>query len=99
MRDAARAYVAATGAPPGAYNVCSGQAVSVRELVELAAAVARVPVRHVVRSDRMRSHDVPEVRGSAARLSGETGWQPSIPLAQTVADAIEALRAQERVAP
>lgn len=99
VRDAARAYVAAAGASPGAYNVCSGRAVSVRELVELAAGAARVPVRHVVRSDRVRSHDVPEVRGSAARLAEETGWQPSIPLAQTVADAIEALRAQESVAP
>jgi GDP-4-dehydro-6-deoxy-D-mannose reductase len=99
VRDAARAYVAAAGASPGAYNVCSGQAVSVRELVELAAGAARLPVRHVVRSDRVRSHDVPEVRGSAARLGEETGWQPSIPLAQTVADAIEALRAQESVAP
>jgi GDP-4-dehydro-6-deoxy-D-mannose reductase len=99
VRDAARAYVAATDASPGAYNVCSGEAVSVRHLVGLAAAVARVPVRHVVRSNRMRGHDVPEVRGSAARLAGESGWRPSIPLAQTVEDALDALRTQERVAP
>jgi GDP-4-dehydro-6-deoxy-D-mannose reductase len=99
VRDAARAYVAAAGASPGAYNVCSGEAVSVRELVELAGRAARIPVRHEVRSDRMRSHDVPEVRGSAARLTDATGWRPSIPLAQTVADAIDALRTQESVAP
>ena len=99
VRDAARAYVAAAAAAPGAYNVCSGKAVSVRDLVELAAEGARLPVRHVVRTDRMRRHDVPEVRGSAARLERETGWRPSIPLAQTVADAIDALRRQESVAP
>ena len=94
VRDAALAYVAAAGAPPGAYNVCSGEAVSVRDLVRMAADAARVPVRHEVRSDRVRSHDVPEVRGSAAKLAGETGWRPSIPLAQTIADAIEALRSE-----
>jgi GDP-4-dehydro-6-deoxy-D-mannose reductase len=99
VRDSARAYVAAAAAPTGAYNVCSGEAVSVRDLVELAAAGARLPVRHVVRPDRMRRHDVPEVRGSAARLERETGWRPSIPLAQTVADAIDALRPKESVAP
>jgi GDP-4-dehydro-6-deoxy-D-mannose reductase len=99
VRDAARAYVAAAAAAPAAYNVCSGEAVSVRDLVELAAEGARLPVRHVVRTDRMRRHDVPEVRGSAARLERETGWRPSIPLARTVADAIDALRRQESVAP
>ena len=99
VRDSARAYVAAAAAPSGAYNVCSGEAVSVRDLVELAADAARLPVRHVVRPDRMRRHDVPEVRGSAARLERATGWRPSIPLAQTVADAIDALRPKESVAP
>ena len=92
VRDAARAYVAAADAPSGVYNVCSGRAVSVRELVELAAAAARVPVRHEVDAARVRSHDVPEVRGSADELARATGWKPEIPLAQTVADAVESWR-------
>jgi GDP-4-dehydro-6-deoxy-D-mannose reductase len=98
VRDAARAYVALAAAAPGAYNVCSGTAVSVSELVELAAGAVGIPVRHVVRPDRMRAHDVPEVRGSARKLTEETGWEPSIPLGQTVADAIDALRSEESVA-
>jgi GDP-4-dehydro-6-deoxy-D-mannose reductase len=91
-RDSARAYVAAAEAPPGAYNACSGRATTVRELVELAAEAAGVAVRHVVDPERMRGHDVPEVRGSAERLAAVTGWRPEIPLARTVADAIEAWR-------
>jgi GDP-4-dehydro-6-deoxy-D-mannose reductase len=93
VRDAARAYLAAAEAPPGAYNVCSGRAVSVRELVELASEAARVPVRHDVDPARVRSHDVPEIRGSAERLAGASGWAPEIPLAQTVADAVDGWRA------
>jgi GDP-4-dehydro-6-deoxy-D-mannose reductase len=91
-RDSARAYVATADAPPGAYNVCSGHATTVRELVELAAAAARVTVRHEVDPARVRGHDVAEVRGSAERLAGATGWAPEIPLARTVADATEAWR-------
>jgi GDP-4-dehydro-6-deoxy-D-mannose reductase len=92
IRDAARAYIAATGAPPGIYNACSGVASSVRELVELAARVASVRVRHEIDPERIRPNDVPEVRGSAARLEAACGWAPEIPLEQSVADAIEGWR-------
>jgi GDP-4-dehydro-6-deoxy-D-mannose reductase len=92
VRDSARAYAMAAGAEPGAYNVCSGNAVDVRQLVALAAEAARVPVRHEVRPARVRRHDVPEIRGSAELLAERTGWKPAIPLAQTVADAVDAWR-------
>ena len=94
VRDAARAYVVAAGAPAGAYNLCSGRSVSVRELVELGARAAPVAVRHEVDEARVRGHDVPEVRGSAERLSAEVGWAPEIPLERTLADAVDAWRAE-----
>lgn len=92
VRDAARAYVAAARAPAGAYNVCRGRSVSVRELVELAARAAPMPVRHEVDDARMRGHDVPDIRGSAELLSATIGWAPEIPLERTLADAIDAWR-------
>jgi GDP-4-dehydro-6-deoxy-D-mannose reductase len=94
VRDAARAYAVAAGAPAGAYNLCSGRSVSVRELVELAARAAPVPVRHEVDEMRVRGHDVPEVRGSADLLSAEAGWAPEIPLERTLADAVDAWRGE-----
>jgi GDP-4-dehydro-6-deoxy-D-mannose reductase len=96
VRDVARAYVAAAGLGSGVYNVASGRAVSVRELIELVRAAARIPVRHEVDPARVRAHDVPEVRGSAERLNAATGWTPEIPLEQTVADALEAWRRKLR---
>jgi len=92
VRDSARAYVLSAEAEAGAYNVCSSNAVSVRELVALAAESARIPVRHEVREARVRKHDVPEIRGSAELLAAQTGWAPAIPLAQTLADAVDAWR-------
>ena len=93
VRDVMRACVLAAELEPGAWNVASGRAVSVRELVELVRAAARVPVRHEVDPDRVRAHDVPEVRGSAERLRAAAGWAPEIPLERTVADALDAWRA------
>jgi GDP-4-dehydro-6-deoxy-D-mannose reductase len=99
VRDVVRAYVAAAEIDPDAYNVCSGTTATVRELVELVGAAARIPVRHEVDPQRVRAHDVPEVRGSAERLHSATGWEPSVPLEQTVADALEAWRERTEVAP
>jgi GDP-4-dehydro-6-deoxy-D-mannose reductase len=96
VRDVARAYVAASGVPAGAYNVCSGRAVSVRELIDVLRRVAKVEVRSEVDAERMRGHDVPEIRGSAERLRAATGWGPEIPLEHTLRDALAAWR--ERLA-
>ena len=92
VRDVMRACVLAAELESGAWNVASGRALSVRELVELVRAAARVPVHHEV-DERVRAHDVPEVRGSAERLRAACGWKPEIPLERTVADALDAWRA------
>jgi GDP-4-dehydro-6-deoxy-D-mannose reductase len=92
VRDVVRAYVAAATLEPGVYNVCSGQAASVRDLIAMVTEAARLPVRHDVDPERFRPHDVPEVRGSAELLTAASGWKPEIPLNQTVADALDAWR-------
>jgi GDP-4-dehydro-6-deoxy-D-mannose reductase len=93
VRDVVRAYTAATEIEPGAYNVCSGSAVTVRELIGMVSAAASIPVRHEIDPERVRAHDVPEIRGSAERLRATTRWTPAFPLERTVADAIDAWRA------
>jgi GDP-4-dehydro-6-deoxy-D-mannose reductase len=94
VRDVVRAYRAAAVLPAGVYNVCSGRATSVRELVELLRRVSHLPVRHEIDSERVRAHDVPELRGSPERLRAACGWRPEIPLERTVADALEAWRGE-----
>ncbi len=94
VRDTVRAYVAAVGLPAEAYNVCSGRSATVREIVEHARRAARVEISHEVDPARVRTHDVPEVRGSAKRLAEASGWAPAIALEQTVADALDYWRAR-----
>lgn len=89
VRDVTRAYALAGALAGGAFNVCSGRSASVAELVELVGAHARIPVRHEVDAALLRAHDVRTMRGSHARLTEATGWEPAIPLDQTVHDTLD----------
>ena len=94
VRDIVEAYVLAASVEPGAYNVCSGRCVSVAELIEALATESGLAVRHEVDPARLRPNDAPEMRGSHERFTAATGWEPGIPLAQTVRDTLAWWRAQ-----
>jgi GDP-4-dehydro-6-deoxy-D-mannose reductase len=89
VRDVVRAYAAAAALDPGVYNVCSGRAVRIREVIEVLRGVARIEVRYEQDPQRLRVHEVTEIQGSAERFRAATGWEPEIPLERTVADALE----------
>lgn len=88
VRDVVDAYVAIaqSGRPGEVYNICSGSAISVREILGELIRIANVPVE--VREDpaRMRPVDVPVLYGSNEKLRGATGWSPRIPLRRTLQD-------------
>jgi GDP-4-dehydro-6-deoxy-D-mannose reductase len=89
VRDVVRAYrLLAERAEPGVYNVCSCRAVAVSELVAELGEVAGAEVDHVVDPELVREHEVMEIRGSHARLTQATGWEPEIPLRRTLADTV-----------
>lgn len=89
VRDVVRAYrLLVERAEPGIYNVCSGRATSIRQLVAGLGAAAGVRVEHVVDAERVRPHEVAEIRGSHDRLTAATEWQPEIPLERTLADTV-----------
>jgi GDP-4-dehydro-6-deoxy-D-mannose reductase len=96
VRDTVRAYKAMMdSATPGVpYNVCSGVAVRIRTLVELLQSKARVPIAIEQDPARFRTSDTPVVLGDHRRLTGDTGWAPQIPLAQTAEDLISYWRSQ-----
>jgi GDP-4-dehydro-6-deoxy-D-mannose reductase len=88
VRDTVRAYVAIVnrGAPGRSYNICSGRAVTVGEMLDVLCSKARVPIRVRVDPDRFRPVEVPLVVGDPTRLRTELGWSPAIPLEQTLED-------------
>jgi GDP-4-dehydro-6-deoxy-D-mannose reductase len=91
VRDVVEAYrlLAQEDVAPGVYNVCSGASSSTAERVAaVARAIAPIEVEHVVDPALVRLHEVPDLRGSYARLHAATGWEPRITLEQTLADTI-----------
>lgn len=98
VRDVARAYRLALerGVSGAVYNVCSGSAHAMQDLVDGLCARAAVSVRVEVDPALYRPNDTPLVVGSHARLTADTGWQPAIPLGQMLDDLLAYWRAQVR---
>jgi len=91
VRDVVRAYHAlmTRGEPGGVYNVCRGEAVPMRSLLDGLLALAAVPIRVVLDPDRMRPADIKASVGDPSKLRARTGWGPEMPLAQTLRDTLD----------
>lgn len=98
VRDTVRAYRAlmASGRAGQSYNVCSGTAISMQQLLDGLRAHVRIPVTVAQDPARMRPADTPLVLGDRARLTDDTGWQPAFTLDATLADLVEFWRAEAR---
>ncbi len=99
VRDVARAYrlAALKGKPGEIYNIASGKAVRVGEIVEGLGKLARKKFRVETEAGRVRA----EAPGAAGAVTGDsskfrkaTGWEPEIPLERTLADLLEYHRAR-----
>jgi len=91
VRDTVRAYqlILERGIPGRPYNVCTGHAIAIRELLDRLLARARVPITVKVDPSRYRPNDTPVLLGDPSRLRDELGWTPSIPFDQTLDDLLE----------
>jgi GDP-4-dehydro-6-deoxy-D-mannose reductase len=94
VRDVCRAYelLLDPSVPVGTYNVAGGRAVEMREVLELLVGLAEAPIEVEPDPARSRPSDLPLVCGDASRLREATGWEPMIPLEQTLADTLDAAR-------
>jgi GDP-4-dehydro-6-deoxy-D-mannose reductase len=96
VRDVVRAYVALArdGESGEVYNVCSGSAVTIRDVLRELIGIARVPVE--VREDpaRMRGAENPLSVGDPAKLRARTSWTPQIPLVRSLRDVFDYARAR-----
>ena len=96
VRDVVRAYrlLALKGDPGDVYNVCSGLDVAIQELADRLLAMAERPLQLEPDPELVRPVDLPVLRGDPGRLQAATGWQPEIPLDQTLHDLLDDLRAR-----
>jgi GDP-4-dehydro-6-deoxy-D-mannose reductase len=97
VRDAVRAYelLARQGTAGTAYNVCSGQAVSIQDCLDRLLGMSSKPFTVELEPTRIQRNDVPKQTGSPRLTQQVTGWQPQIPLQNSLADLLNDWR--ERV--
>lgn len=88
VRDVARAYVMLAESSsnlPHVMNICSGVAVTGRELMHLLLSVAAM--HPTIASSPGGAGDILYQRGDNSRIGDAVGWSPQISLEQTVRDA------------
>ncbi len=96
VRDIVYAYrlLMERGRAGEVYNIGPGRPRSVRELLDVMLAYARVPISVETDPARFRPSDVPVSYCDAGRLRAATGWEPRIPFERTLADVLEDWRAR-----
>jgi GDP-4-dehydro-6-deoxy-D-mannose reductase len=90
-RDVARALwlLLERGAPGEVYNLCSGQATRIGDIVELVLRHGRRPAEVRVDPARMRPSDEPLLMGDNSKLRAATGWAPEIGVEQIVVELLD----------
>ncbi|HET9030050.1 MAG TPA: GDP-mannose 4,6-dehydratase [Candidatus Aquilonibacter sp.] len=86
VRDVVRAYVALAkdGVSGETYNVCSGIAYPIRDVLRELILAAHVPVEVREDADRMRPSDTPLFVGDNTKLRAATGWEPQVPFRSSI---------------
>jgi GDP-4-dehydro-6-deoxy-D-mannose reductase len=91
VRDVVRAYklLAEKGRLHQPYNVCSGRAYRIGDLLEMLLARAQRSIKTVIDPSRLRPSDQPLIVGDPARARTDCGWQATIPIETTLNDLLD----------
>jgi GDP-4-dehydro-6-deoxy-D-mannose reductase len=98
VRDVVRAYclLLDKGRTSEVYNVCSGTAVLLSDIIGMFQAICGIDATIETDRDKVRLTEVPEIYGDPGKLQAETGWHRQIPLQKTVEDMLNYWRWQCR---
>ncbi|MEE9389949.1 MAG: GDP-mannose 4,6-dehydratase [Candidatus Aminicenantaceae bacterium] len=96
VRDVAKAYVflMQKGKSGEDYNVCSGKAVLLSEILDLLLSFSSQKIDVKVDPQKLRKADIPVLLGDNEKIKRETSWEPQIPLKQSLTDLLNYWRQQ-----
>lgn len=99
VRDAARAFalLAEKGEAGQTYNVCSGSVVSIQQCLSEMMLKSKKQLSTRADPARVQKNDVPVQVGSFQKLHKVAGWNPRIPLYESLADLLNDWRERVRV--
>jgi len=98
VRDVVRAYwlILQHGEAGEVYNIGSGRAHSIQEVLDILLNLTNAEIRVETDPGLLRPSDVPVSVCDASKLHAVTGWEPVIPLEQTLRDVLEEWRGRVR---
>lgn len=96
VRDAVRAFalLAEKGEAGQAYNICSGRAVAIKKCLREMMSQSQKQLSARIEAARVQKNDIPVQVGSFEKLKKVTGWNPRIPLNESLADLLDDWRAR-----
>lgn len=96
VRDVVRGYELALrkGRNGEAYNLASGEGVSVRGIFDLVSAEAGIEAELTVEPTRTRATDIPYLVADVSKASEELEWRAQIPLEQTIREMLRAVQGE-----
>jgi len=89
VHDVCRAYDLVSDANDDhgeVYNVCSGQAYLMKDLLKKLVEIANVDIEIIIDEKRVRKNDIMYIDGSYKKIKEKFGWEPLIPIEQTLKD-------------
>jgi GDP-4-dehydro-6-deoxy-D-mannose reductase len=97
VRDIVRAYwlCLEKGEEGEVYNIGTGKAYSMQEVLDMLLSMSKVNVKVEVDSHRLRPSDVPVLIADSSKFRKLTGWKPEIPFRKSLQDLLDFWR--ERV--
>jgi GDP-4-dehydro-6-deoxy-D-mannose reductase len=97
VRDVVKGYWLALekGETGEVYNIASGNGRKIREVLDCLLSLSRVEVKVQEDSEKMRPSDVPILVGDYSKFRKKVGWEPEIPIEETLKDLLDYWR--ERV--
>ncbi len=91
VRDTVRAYVLLMrkGRRGEIYNVCRGEGIALRRILEILLSSTLKEVRVEQDPARLRKTDIPVLVGDNRKIKTETGWEPHIPIEHTLLELLD----------
>jgi len=98
VRDIVDGYMRAAdrGQPGAAYNLASGSAVRIRDMLDTLRGAVDVDIEVLQDPERLRKIDLAALLGDATRAREELGWNPSFRFDDTLASVLDFWREQAR---
>jgi GDP-4-dehydro-6-deoxy-D-mannose reductase len=98
VRDVVRAYLSLMrkGRAGEAYNICSQEAYTIRNVLKISLSLSKKKIRVEVDQKKNRPAEIPILMGNNSKIRKVTGWKPKIPLRKTLQDTLNFWREKYR---